>query len=236
MMKRSILLAGLLCAGFGFGCVVEKIKVKEGPGSFRVEFVSVSDFPRPAGCESSPNQGTATCKRPFAEADSPVTVRMKVSTLDRKGEPLAWDGAALLDVRPAELFDIGPGGKQIPFQAGVSEEFEVQIVHGLGEARFWVEDCGSSAEAGSFATGVSPALYFESPRIDQLNATDDNTTSPLTPRASNACVITGDPRYGIGTDRDGQTGFVGYSHGNAVNAPPPAVGNFVELVGCIETK
>ncbi|SVD93454.1 uncharacterized protein METZ01_LOCUS446308, partial [marine metagenome] len=49
---------------------------------------------------------------------------------------------------------------------------------------------------------------------------------------SNACVITGDPRYGIGTDRDGVTGFVGYSHGNAVNAPPPAVGNFVELVGC----
>ncbi len=230
-------LTPLLLAAFGLsGCVVEESRVKEGLGSFKVELLSVDPFTKSAGCEGAPNQGSKDCPRPFAVADSPVGVRLKIQALDRKGAPLKWDGSALLDVRPAEFFNVGPGGKLVRFVDGVSDEVEAQIVHGFGQVRFWAEDCGSTTAPGSFATGVSAALYFESPRVDQLNETMDNTTSPLTPKASNACVITGDPRYGIGTDRDGKTAFVGYSNGNAVNAPPPAVGNFVELVGCTRAQ
>ena len=220
----------------GVGCVVERVKAPVGLGSFALELISVDDFPRNPGCEDAPVFGSKACLRPFPEASQPVTVRLKVRALDTRGAPLAWEGSALLDVRPGELPAVGPGGRRVALSGGVSEEVVMELTHAYGEVRFWAEDCGSSAEPGTFATGVSAPLFFEAPRIDQLNATVDNAISPLTPRASNACVITGDPRYGLGTDRDGESAFVGYSHGGAVNAPPPAVGNFVEIVGCTRAE
>ncbi|MEE8410679.1 MAG: hypothetical protein V3T05_13845 [Myxococcota bacterium] len=213
-------------------CVVEKVPLPAGPGSFRVDVQLTDGWIRPPGCEQVPEVGSPTCLRPFSELTSPVSMRVRATVLDHHANEMPdWNGVALVDVRPGELIGGDPGGVLLRFAGGVAE-VDIQIAHAFGKARVWVEDCGSAAEPGSFATGVGPAIYFDLPRLDQLNATTDNTTSPMTPRATNVCAITGDPRYGLGVDRDGEPAFVGYSFGKAVNAPPPAMGTFAKVVGC----
>ncbi|MBI5510052.1 MAG: hypothetical protein HY903_14945 [Deltaproteobacteria bacterium] len=218
-------------------CVTERFPVPPGPGSFRVELLSMDAFPRPAGCETAPTEGSKSCPRPFPELASPVKVHLRATVLDRGSDTQAaspitdWQGGAMVDVRPGRLAGVGPAGMVLNFVGGVAET-DLLIVDAFGPTRVWIEDCGSSAAAGTFATGVSSEMFFDLPRVDQINNTTDNTTSPLTPHASNVCAISGDPRYGIGQDEDGVVGFVGYSHGKAVNAPPAAMGSFVEVLGC----
>ncbi len=214
------------------GCVSERFSVPPGLGSFSVEITNIDAWTAPPECVSLPLQTSPTCVRPFPELETPVNLRLRVTALDRRAQLMTdYAGTALVDVRPGRLVGVGPAGLLLQFAAGVSET-DVTIAHAYGAARLWVEDCGSSGEGGSFATGISPPVYFDRPTLDQLNATTDNTTSPLTPRPSNVCAITGDPRYGLGANEEGELTFVGYSRGRTVNAPPPAMGNFVELVGC----
>ena len=227
MICRALLISLLLPA-----CVVRTVERPADVGSFRVEILSMDPFTRPAGCADVPDQGSADCPRPFASVGAPVRVRFRATALDHSGNSHPWTGAAQVDVRPGRLASVGPGGSLLPFDVGESQEMEVLVVLAAGPARIWVEDCGSSASPGGFATGVSVPIYFERPRIDQLNATLDNSTGPLMPRADNVCAIAGDPRYGLGVDADGNVGFVGYSHGRRINAPPPPTGDRVEIVGC----
>lgn len=221
-------------------CVRERPSLAAGPGSFKVELTAIDPFTKTGACAEAPDTGTADCPRPFADTRTPTRMRLTVTALDKKAQPLtSYAGIAVLDVRPGQLavevaagqWGVPPAGLTARFAAGVAE-VDVAIMHAFGATRVWVEDCGTSAERGSFATGVSPELFFVGPRVDQVNYTTDNTTSPLIPRFTNVCAIAGDPRYGLGTNEDGATDFVGWSHGRAVNAPPPAMGNYLEMSGC----
>ncbi len=214
-------------------CVVEKFGVPPGVGSYSVEILSVEPVP-PAvpGCEGVPSEGSAECPRPFPEEATPVTVRVRATALDHMANIMyGYTGAALVDVRPGRARNIGPAGSLVEFTDGVGE-VEMEIVHAFGETRVWIEDCGTNTALGSYSTGVSPVIWFDRPTVTQLNDTIDNSTSPLTPRPTNVCAISGDPRYGLGVNEVGEATYVGYSHGTNINAPPPAMGNFIEIVGC----
>jgi hypothetical protein len=225
-MRRALWLAVALA-----GCVTKTIEMEPGVGSFAVTLVGIDPFvDRPDGCAS--DFGEKDCPRPFAEATQPVTVRVSARALDKNGDPYPWNGVAQLDVRPGQLHDTGPGGKLIQFVNGETGVVEVAFTRAHGGARFWIEDCGNRVEPGSFATGVSQEIWFEGPRIDQINDWPNNRENALMPRADNVCAIVGDPRYGLGSDENGVVGFVGWSHGKTVNAPPPAIGSFVETRGC----
>jgi hypothetical protein len=234
LVTMGISIAALVVAA---ACVTEKIRLKPGVGSFKVEIVSMDPLIRLPGCESAPDTGTKGCPRPFAELTAPLKVRIRATALDRgaqgrEAQPLVdWQGSALIDVRPGQVAGVGPAGTTIKINAGVGEA-DIQIADAFGPSYVWVEDCGSTDEPGTFATGTSPAIWFDQPRIDQIQWTEDNTTSPLTPRPTNICAITGDPRYQVGLDADGVLGFQGYSHGKVVNAPPAAMGFFLEVIGC----
>lgn len=227
--SRIVIAAGLALLA---ACVVKRPKAPEGVRSFRVEVVSVDPFTKPSGCEDASDLGSARCPRPFATPESPLRLRLRATALDAQGNPMTdWVGMAQLDARPGRFADVGAGGLSARFTAGVAE-VDVGLYHAYGPTRLWVEDCGSSADPGTFATGVTPEIWFEQPRVHELNATTDNTTSPLVPRFSNVCAIGGDPRFGLGVNENGEVDYVGYSHGRKVNAPPPAMGNYVELSGC----
>ncbi|MBI3178851.1 MAG: hypothetical protein HYZ27_04280, partial [Deltaproteobacteria bacterium] len=224
---RRLVLTVLLAS-----CVSERIPVPARAASFRVDLVSIDPYTWPPGCENTSLRGSEECPRPFVELSAPLNARVRATALDHHGEPmLEFAGTALVDVRPGRLVGVGPGGLVAQFSGGAAE-MDVTVAHAYGQVRIWFEDCGSLGAPGSFATGVSPVLFFEQPRIDQLNATTDNTTSPMVPRPTNVCAITGDPRFGLGVDENGEVTFVGHSFGGAVNAPPPAMGQFVDVGGC----
>ena len=207
---------------------------KIGPHSFQVQITYIDPVNLNNGdpqCVGVGDLGSVNCPRPFPAAEFPVTVNISAQALDKNGQPYQYNGTALLDVRPGTIAGIGPAGQLITFSDGFGEA-ELNVIHNHGATRIWVEDCGSQTTPGSFATGITDAIYFETPTISQLNNTPDNTTSPLTPSASNVCAISGDPRYGLDVNEDGVAEYVGYSHGNSVNAPPPSLGNFVEIKGC----
>jgi hypothetical protein len=169
-------------------CVTD-VPAKDGLGSFRVEILSVTDEvpdPNPPTCLEDP-LGQADCRRKFSPLGSPVRVTLEVTALDRQGllEP-DFAGQALVDVRPGRVLDVGPTGLLATFVAGRAT-VELGLVQAFGPTRVWVEDCGSSGEPGSFATGVSSPIWFDNPRIAEINATDDNTLSAMMPRATNVC-------------------------------------------------
>lgn len=231
-MRWLALISSLLVAA----CVAERIPLEEGPGSFVVHASLVDPVTWPAGCQNTPEFGTPACRHPFPIAANPIRVRIQATVLDRRAQAIPdFAETVLVDVRPGEFIGGDPAGELLQFVGGTAEA-ELEIAHAFGKVHIWVEDCGSSSEPGSFATGVSEAFYFDLPRIHQINETEDNTTSPMGPRAANVCAISGDPRYGFGTDLDGNPAFVGYSHGRTVNAPPPAMGTFLDIQGCTRAE
>ncbi len=226
------------------------VPAKEGIGSFAVEIVAIDPFTKSAACADAPDNGTEACPRPYPGFAAPVNLTLRIRALDRDGNFFAdYDaakcaqekkacGSAQLDVRPGRFANVGPAGVLATFVQGESI-VDVTVVYAFGKTRLWVEDCGTTSEAGSFALGTSQDLFFDRPTITEVNEVRPglepdswDTETPLGPEASNVCAITGDPRYGIGLDRDGNVAFVGYSHGRLVDAPPPAMGNYVEMVGC----
>lgn len=229
----SVAMFVLAAAVGGAACVTKKIEAPSSVVSFDVQLVSIDPFTKAAGCEAAPDAGTTACPRPFAEEAAPVAARFSVEARDVHGRHVSsYNGVALVDVRPGRLAGVGPAGLTVRFTEGRAQ-VDLSLVNAFGPTRLWVEDCGSGSEAGTFATGVSAdEIVFDRPRIDQVNGTLDNTTSPLIPRFTNVCAIAADPRFGLGKDENDELTYVGYSHGRTVNAPPPAMGNYLEIVGC----
>jgi hypothetical protein len=233
MTTRSLLLSTILISVAQTSCVVRQFVNPQSLGSFRVIINTIAPaIQAKAGCEGVVDIGTKSCTRTFPIVGQATTVNLSATALDQHGEPFAWTGAAQVDVRPGQMENVGPAGLYLNFTAGQSESVDVSLIHAHGEVRLWVEDCGTQIAPGTFATGVSPAIYFESPRIDQINESLDNTGNVLEPRADNVCAIGGDPRFGVEPDEDGVMQFVGYSHGRTINAPPPPIGVFVDVGGC----
>ena len=222
----------LLVLGALAGACVTTVEPKQGLGSFKVDVVTLPPFNNTSGCSPPSALGSRECPRQFPELGVPVAVHVRVRAYDRNGQPMrGYAGTAQIDVRPGMVTEVGPAGLTASFIAGEAE-LDLSIAQAFGATRLWVEDCGSGGVPGTFATGVSPEIWFDKPRLDQIQITGDNTTSPLIPRATNVCAISGDPRWGIGEDW-GENALIGYANGKVdQRAGPAPIGNYLEIVGC----
>jgi len=222
------LLALALLAG---GCVT-RIDAKPGLGSFAVEVTALPPFYNASACVPPSELGSRECARPFSELGVPVAARLHLRALDRGGAlARSYAGTAAVDVRPGMVTGVGPAGLVATFVNGEAE-LDLTFAQAFGATRIWIEDCGGAGAPGSFATGISAPIWFDMPRIDQIQITLDNTTSPLVPRATNICAIGGDPRWGLGVDR-GTTALIGYARGKIdPRAGPPPLGSYLEVEGC----
>ena len=226
-------------AALAAACVTDRFAQPNTAGSFRVEIISEDPLTRPSGsgCESAPEEGSKGCPHAFPELLTPFKVKIRATALDRGSgntspQPLvSFEGTAYVDARPGRIVNAGPDGLVMKFKSGVAV-VDLELAYSFGETFLWVEDCGTGGKVGTFATGISAPFWFDMPRIDQIQTTVDNSTSPMIPTVTNICAVSGDPRYSMGTDENGVVGYQGYSHGKAVNAPPAAIGSFLEVTGC----
>lgn len=197
-MSRFKLSALLLLTG----CVTHHILLRQGTQSFAVT-VDVD------------SAGSGSRDRPlrYATADHPLVFSLHAKAMSWRGvlDP-TFTGTVFLDAHPGTVspleFNIVDG----------SGDVTVSVSNAFGETHVWVEDCGVKGQAlrndcsdadranwvdgciplfqaGTLATGITPAFFFGNPSIAQVQATPDNTTSPLIPLEGDRCASLSDPRF-----------------------------------------
>lgn len=122
------------------------------------------------------SQTTGTLEDPMAFSSEEQMVALSIETLDQSGDPIAFNGALQLDVRPGSL----TGSPYVTVTDGVWNG-NVGIRNGFGPTRVWFTEnapLGSENEP-TYATGVSDPLYFAIPTIGEMNRTDDHETNQL---------------------------------------------------------
>lgn len=200
--QQSLFLLVAVAFLFGSGCVNRKVKLKPGTQSFIVDF-TVPEAQR----------GTAVEPLPFAATKTPLTFDVTVKAIGWDGRlDKTFNGTVFLDAQP---------GVVTPDKVNVVDgetTVTVELSQAFGRTRIWAEDCGRRLppqrsdcteaefndfradcvprfEAGSLATGISPALYFEDPAVTDVQTTTDSFTSPLIASIADRCSALADPRY-----------------------------------------
>lgn len=129
--------------------------------------------------------GTAVAPMPFSA--TPVDFVVDIEALDTRGVRIgAYDGIIKIDVEPGELTGLLPVNP-VRLQSGVAENVRVSVRRAYGDTRIIVasQGCDGSSEAcrtvaNSQAVGASNALYFQNPRIRDIQSyTGTRDTSPL---------------------------------------------------------
>ena len=241
------MVAGYTHSWLAGSCVRKTFELPDSVGSFKVHIAQVENGRLPAECHTETSQAcermraclddgslglSSDCPFEFPERESPVRLQVWAEALDRLGTFMpTFAGGVNISIRPGKLVGEGLGGTTLDFRAGVSQLLSLEIIHSHGQARIWVEDCGTAEAVGSFATGVSEPLWFSGPTLTQIQRTQDNTTSPLVPSRPDPCSIAADQRYGIATDEDGTARYIGPIYdgeGKLLDdAGPPLLGQFL---------
>lgn len=168
-------------------------------------------------------------------SQSPLVLKIRLQAIGWDGKPdNSFNGKLFLEARPAGSVVVQNPDKdnlpsEITVQQGVSE-VSVALNGAVGATRLWVEDCGVRTEAkrkdcnkddlragkldcmptftpGTLATGVSPPIYFALPTLQDVQRTQNNTTSPFVPVKGDRCASLADPRYLDDAKRTSQDEF-----------------------------
>jgi hypothetical protein len=134
---------------------------RSGPLGFRVT------FPDPPGGESAQTQ------LPFTAEAFSVDVAIEAIGYDREVME-DFTATIALKATPAQLLST-------PFvlvQDGRASA-TVTMTRGFGQVRVWATDEGTDETPGSYATGVSPTIWFDYPTIAQVQASDSTVESPM---------------------------------------------------------
>jgi hypothetical protein len=182
-MKRLLLVAVLALTA---GCTKKKYEIDlDALSSFRVT-LSRGD---PASVDA-----------PYPYTQSAVSFGVQIQAINGRGDPMAWDGRVKITAVPGRVAP--SAGLYVDIVGGVGEAPDVSISKAFGPTRVWVEDLGTSAKPGTYATGVSDVLWFKRPSIEDIQTSDIPTRSPfqgqlVTITAGNMVVtqITGDGFY-----------------------------------------
>jgi hypothetical protein len=107
---------------------------------------------------------------PFSVEGAPVPLRIQAMGYDK--EPLAWDGAVRLRVKPGVLREItqngqGRGDGLVEIRGGTAE-VTATIALGYDQVRLWVSDEGDGGDDATFASGAAPLLHVLRPTIAEL--------------------------------------------------------------------
>jgi hypothetical protein len=132
------------------GCVREIPAADQGPLTFEVQIVDGG-----IGSEAEP--------LPFSHA--PFTVYIDVSAVDRDGAPADWfDGTLGLRIRPrGKLAEDQP--PTFAMAGGAAHGVPVRIYDVHSTASVWVENVGTDAAPGNYATGLSQEIRAANPTI-----------------------------------------------------------------------
>lgn len=119
-----------------------------------------------------------TREAPLGFTTTPLEVPLSVRTLDVDGAPYAFEGDLTARTRPGVL-------ESEPWVTISGGEWTgtVSIRNAFGPTRIWFTDEGDKDEetgrAASWGAGVSGELWFASPTIAEMQATDDIETNQL---------------------------------------------------------
>lgn len=120
--------------------------------------------------------GTPDAPLPFS--GETVTRTITVRTLDKNGDPYAFEGDLSVRVRPGKLDQ----AQWISISGG-EWSGDIAFHAAFGPTRIWISDEGDKdSESGrtpSFATGVTEALNYAFPTIAEMNDIDDHETNQL---------------------------------------------------------
>jgi len=160
--RAGVLAATVLLLAAG-GCVRQVDADITGPLSFEVTLVGG-------------DTGTPGDPLPFSR--EPLTYIIDVRALDEGGATAEWwSGEAHLDIRPRGAVAVG-FSPWFEVVGGVATGVEVVVERVHSSATIWVEDPGRDG-AGSYATGLSPDLFFRNPTIRNCQETEIHLTSAL---------------------------------------------------------
>lgn len=164
MPTRTASLSCLVVLGVVTGCHVTIEREQNTlPLSFKVEI----------------SEEVGTEQDPLPYVTEPRTFTIDVQAVDLKGQPADWfEGEVFLDLAPRGRLATGQA-RTLTLKKGKAENVVVGIQGVHGASNIWVEDRGSDAEPGSYATGLSPTLHVTHPTLYDVSQTTNIATSAL---------------------------------------------------------
>jgi len=159
-MTHRILLA--FVAVSLLGCPPDIVEPdRSGPMAFNVTFVT------PPGGED------ARTALPFSADEMEVEIAIEAVGYDR-AVMTDYTATIALKATPAQLLSA-------PFVLVESGRATttVTVARGFGQVRIWATDEGTAETPGTYATGVSPVVFFQFPTIADVQRSDSTITSPM---------------------------------------------------------
>lgn len=153
---QALALTGLLA--LAAGCQKDNTAFLDELSSFDVEIT--------AG-----NPGSSDNPLDFTSAGEPFTI--SIQAVDGHGNPMAWDGTVHVSAVPGQVTPT------VASLTGGQASVDLELSFAFGRSRIWVEDDGTLDAPGTFATGVTDAIFFQNPSIRDIQESDTTTTSPF---------------------------------------------------------
>lgn len=156
-----------LLAACTFGQVGCKVEIERDQGTLPLSFkVEVAE-------------PTGEVDAPLPYSTAPRTFTLDIQAVDFHGEPADWfEGEVNLDVAPRGRLAKGQA-RTVTLVKGKASGVIVSVEKVHGETNLWVEDRGTDAKPGSYATGLSPTLHVDNPTLREISETTNISTSAL---------------------------------------------------------
>ncbi len=125
------------------------------------------------------HEDVGTAKAPLEYSTEPRTFTIDVQAVDYSGEPADWfEGEVYLDVAPRGRLASGQA-RTVTLTKGKAEGVSVAVQRVHGDSSIWVEDRGTDAKPGSYATGLSPTIHVTHPTLHDISQTTNIAASAL---------------------------------------------------------
>ena len=124
-------------------------------------------------------EATGTEVAPLTYTTEPLRFTLDVEAVDFSGAPADWfEGEVFLDLAPRGRLASGQA-RTLTLTKGRVEGVTVEVQRIHGASNIWVEDRGSDAQPGSYATGLSPTIHVSHPTLYDVSQTTNIATSAL---------------------------------------------------------
>ncbi len=125
------------------------------------------------------HEPVGTPEAPLPYSTEPRSFTIDVQAVDYQGEPATWfEGEVYLDLAPRGRLANGQA-RTVDLKKGKASGVVVQVQRVHGDSSIWVEDRGTDAKPGSYATGLSPTIHVAHPTLHDVSETTNIAGSAL---------------------------------------------------------